>query len=131
MAGAVLTACGGLVLYGVLEPGKSDGTPERRTPTAAVTYEVTGQGTADIAYQARSEAGQAVAVEAAELPWRKTVDVPLGKEPIVSIVLGENGGQARCALAIRGKHVQSATATGTFGRATCSGTLPGPDPTEG
>jgi hypothetical protein len=60
------------------------------------------------------------------LPWRQTVDVPLGKDPIVSIVLGEKGGQARCALAIRGQHVQSATASGRFGRATCTGTLPAP-----
>ncbi|QOV47723.1 hypothetical protein IPT68_22315 [Streptomyces chromofuscus] len=124
LAGAALSACGGLVLYGVLGPGEDDAKPEHRTPTAAVTYEVTGQGTADITYQARSESGEAVVVKAAALPWRKTVDVPLGKEPIVSIVLGEQGGQARCALAVRGKHVRSATATGVFGRATCSGVLP-------
>ncbi|WP_171118783.1 hypothetical protein [Streptomyces sp. Z423-1] len=96
-----------------------------------MTYEVTGEGTADITYQARSASGEAVVVKAAALPWRKTVDVPLGKEPTVSIVLGEKGGQARCALTIRGRHVQSATATGTFGRATCAGSLPGrADPTE-
>ncbi|MFE9438025.1 hypothetical protein ACFYO2_03235 [Streptomyces sp. NPDC006602] len=124
IAGAALAACGGLVLYGVLNPGEGDKKPEHRTPTAAVTYEVTGKGTADITYQARSTSGEAVVVTAATLPWRKTVNVPLGKDPVVSIVLGEKGGQARCALAIRGKHVQSATATGTFGRATCSGTLP-------
>lgn len=126
-AGAVLAACAGLVLYGVLEPDQGDGTPEHRTPTAAVTYEVTGRGTADITYQARSATGRAVVVKAAALPWRKTVDVPLGKEPVVSIVLGEKGGQARCALAIRGEHVQSATAAGAFGRATCAGSLPAPD----
>ncbi|MFF3333069.1 hypothetical protein ACFYWX_26535 [Streptomyces sp. NPDC002888] len=55
--------------------------------------------------------------------------MPLGRDPIVSIVLGEQGGQARCTLGVRGHHVQSATATGTFGRATCAGTLPGPDTT--
>ncbi|MFE9776080.1 hypothetical protein ACFYOV_31375 [Streptomyces sp. NPDC005931] len=124
VAGTALAACGGLVLYGVLDTGDADDPPERRIPTAAVTYEVTGQGTADIIYQARSETGQAIVLKAAALPWRKTVHVPLGKDPIVNIVLGEKGGQARCALAIRGTHVQSATATGTFGRATCSGTLP-------
>ncbi|MFF4209591.1 hypothetical protein ACFYZE_09620 [Streptomyces sp. NPDC001796] len=43
--------------------------------------------------------------------------------PVVSVVLGEQGGQARCSLAIRGRHVQSATASGEFGRATCSGEL--------
>ncbi|QOV41500.1 hypothetical protein IM697_39545 [Streptomyces ferrugineus] len=131
-AGAVLAACGGFVLYGVLDPGEDDEKPADRTPTAAVTYEVTGEGTADITYQARSASGEAVIVKAATLPWRKTVDVPLGQDPTVSIVLGEKGGQARCTLALRGKHVQSATATGTFGRATCTGALPGQaDATQG
>ncbi|WP_284058673.1 hypothetical protein [Streptomyces sp. AS02] len=126
VAGAALAACAGLVVYGVVDTGKGDdGKPARRTPTASVTYEVTGQGAADITYQARDEAGKAVVVRAATLPWRKTVDVPLGQDPTVSITLGEQGGQARCALAIHGQHVQSATATGTFGRATCSGALPG------
>lgn len=127
MAGAALAACGGLFVYSVLDTRDADDAPERRVPArppAAVTYEVTGQGTADITYQARSETGQAVVVKAATLPWRKTVHVPLGKDPIVSIVLGEKGGQARCALAIRAKHVQSATAAGVFGRATCTGALP-------
>jgi hypothetical protein len=124
VAGAALAACGGLFVYSVLDTLVADDAPERRVPAAAVTYEITGQGTADITYQARSETGQAVVVKAAALPWRKTVHVPLGKDPIVSIVLGEKGGQARCALAIRAKHVQSATATGVFGRATCTGALP-------
>ncbi|ELS57258.1 hypothetical protein STVIR_1699 [Streptomyces viridochromogenes Tue57] len=109
----------------MLDPGKGEGKPENRTPTAAVTYEVTGEGAADISYyQVGGASGEAVVVKAAALPWRKTVDVPLGKEPTVSIVLGEQGGRARCALAVRGKHVQSATAVGTFGRATCAGSLP-------
>ncbi|NUT53230.1 MAG: hypothetical protein HOV94_38995 [Saccharothrix sp.] len=125
MAGAVLAVCAGLVVYGVLESGEGGGrASERRTPTASVTYEVTGEGSADITFQARSEAGTATVVKAAALPWRKTVDVPVGRDPIVSIVLTEKGGQARCTLAIRGRHVQSATATGTFGRATCTGALP-------
>ncbi|MEV0640267.1 MmpS family transport accessory protein [Streptomyces sp. NPDC050619] len=128
---AVLAACSGLVLYGVLDSDQGEGEPEHRAPTASVTYEVTGEGTADISYQARDESGKATVVKAAALPWHATVDVPLGQDPIVSIVLGEKGGQARCTVAVRGRHVQSATATGTFGRATCSGTLPGTDATGG
>ncbi|MCZ4606913.1 hypothetical protein O3S80_24770 [Streptomyces sp. Lzd4kr] len=123
-AGAVLAVCAGLVVYGVADTGGSGSKPARSTPTASVTYEVSGQGTADITFQARSEAGKATVVKAAALPWRKTVAVPLGQDPTVSITLGENGGQARCTLAIRGRHVQSATASGTFGRATCTGALP-------
>ncbi|MGW0916529.1 hypothetical protein ACWD1Z_33085 [Streptomyces sp. NPDC002784] len=126
IAGAALAACTGLVLYGVLDNGQDDTPPERRVPTASVTYEVTGNGTADISYQARSESSKAVTVKDAALPWRKTVAVPLGREPVVSIVLGEHGGQARCTLTIRGRYVQGATASGAFGRATCIGTLPAP-----
>ncbi|MEW2402812.1 hypothetical protein [Streptomyces sp. NPDC046862] len=123
IAGAVLAACGGLVLYGVLNGEDEGGAQEHRVPTAEVTYEVTGTGTADITYQARGATGKTVTVDAADLPWRKTVEVPLGTEPLVGITLGEKGGQLRCALAIRGQHVQSATAAGKFGRATCSGEL--------
>ncbi|WP_406173632.1 hypothetical protein [Streptomyces sp. NBC_00996] len=123
--GAMLAACAGLVLYGVLNTGPSGGKPEHRPPTAAVTYEITG--TADISYQARSATGKATVVKAAALPWHKSVEVPLGRDPIVSITLGDNGGQARCTLTIRGHYIQSATATGHFGRATCTGSLPAPD----
>lgn len=123
-AGAVLAIGAGLVVYGVADTGGSESKPQRRPLTASVTYEVSGQGTADIVFQARSEAGKATVVKAAALPWRKTVDVPLGRTPTISITLGENGGQARCTLAIRDRHVQSATASGTFGRATCTGALP-------
>ncbi|MFF4353974.1 hypothetical protein [Streptomyces sp. NPDC001530] len=124
-AAVAFAACGGLVLYGVLSPGGEE-KKKREVPTASVTYEVTGTGTADITYQARSESGKATVVKAAALPWRKTVPVPLGRSPVVSIVLGEKGGQARCAVAVQGRHMQSATASGGFGRATCTGTLPSP-----
>ncbi|MFD7303811.1 hypothetical protein ACFV83_23260 [Streptomyces pharetrae] len=125
IAGGILAACAALVGYGIMAGnGGDDDKPERKVPTAAVTYEVTGSGTVDITYQARSESGKAVVVEAATLPWRKTVAVPLGRQAVVSITLGEQGGEARCAVAVRGRHVQGATAAGEFGRATCSGALP-------
>ncbi|MEV6594613.1 hypothetical protein [Streptomyces acidicola] len=130
VGGAVLAACAGLVLYGLLDTDGSDSKQQQSTPAAPVTYEVTGEGTADITYQARNTSGKATVVKAATLPWRTTVDVPLGQDPTVGIVLGEQGGQARCALAIRGQHVQSASATGAFGRATCAGHLPHPDAPE-
>ncbi|OMI86231.1 hypothetical protein BSZ07_29485 [Streptomyces sp. M1013] len=94
------------------------------TPVAAVTYEVTGDGTAEISYLGQDEDGRATVVRDAVLPWKHTVQVPLGKIPTVAVVLGEEGGQAACTLAIRGEHVQRATAMGEFGRATCTGSLP-------
>ncbi|MFF7339110.1 MmpS family transport accessory protein [Streptomyces sp. NPDC008163] len=126
-AAALFAACAGLVVYGVLDTNE---TPERHVPTASVTYEVTGDGTADLTYQARDESGKAVTVRGAELPWRKTVRVPLGKPPVVTVALDAKGGRASCQLAVRGVHVQTATAYGTYGRATCQGELPSPEPTE-
>lgn len=122
IAAAVLLACGGLVGYGVFATDEQPA--PHAVPTAEVTYEVTGEGTVEISYLARSESGSATVVKDADLPWKKTVQVPLGKDPTVAIVLGDRGGQAACTLAVRGAHVQRATASGTYGRATCSGPLP-------
>ncbi|MET9515941.1 MmpS family transport accessory protein [Streptomyces sp. NPDC002994] len=118
----LLVACGGLVGYGILDT--PDKPKPRAVPTTEVTYEVTGQGTADISYLARNEAGDATVVSGVKLPWKKSVQVPVGKAPSVYITLDEKGGEASCTLAIRGKHVQRAMAMGKFGRATCTGALP-------
>ncbi|MFB6779002.1 hypothetical protein ACFCX0_16635 [Streptomyces sp. NPDC056352] len=127
-AAAVVVACIGLVLYGVFNT--EDEPKPRAVPTAEVTYEVTGTGTVEISYLARSESGDATVEKTAKLPWKKSGRVPLGKAPSVNITLDDKGGQALCALAIRGRHVQSATASGTYGRATCTGELPAPTVTE-
>ncbi|MEU3687607.1 hypothetical protein [Streptomyces narbonensis] len=120
-AGIVLLACLGLVGYGVLD---TDEQPKpHAVPTAEVTYEITGTGTVEISYLARSEDGTATVEKNVTLPWKKSVRAPLGKAPTVAVVLDGRGGQAACTLAIRGKHVQRATAMGEFGRATCSGEL--------
>ncbi|MDA4889835.1 MmpS family transport accessory protein [Streptomyces sp. MS2A] len=122
IAAVLLLACAGLVGYGLLDT--EDEPKPSATPAAAVTYEVTGDGTAEISYLGPDEDGRATVVRDAELPWKQTVQVPLGETPTVAVVLGEGGGQASCTLAIRGKHVQRATAMGEFGRATCTGELP-------
>lgn len=129
IAAAVLLACGGLVCYGILNTEEQ---PKPRTaPTAEVTYEVTGEGTAELSYLARSESGEATVEKSVTLPWKKSVQVPVGKAPSVNIVLDREGGQASCTLAIRGKHVQRATAFGAYGRATCTGELPAVERREG
>ncbi|WP_426404499.1 MmpS family transport accessory protein [Streptomyces sp. R-07] len=119
IGGIVLLACFGLVGYGILNTEEQP--KPRAVPTAEVTYEVTGTGTADISYLARGEAGTATVERGVTLPWTKSVQMPLGKAPSVAIVLDDKGGQASCTLAIHKKHVQRATAIGAFGRATCTG----------
>ncbi|PVE08630.1 MmpS family transport accessory protein [Streptomyces scopuliridis] len=121
----LLLACGSLVGYGVLNSEEKEGKNESRSaPTAEVTYEVLGEGTADISYLGTGGSDKADVVKSAQLPWKKTVNVPAGEPPIVNVTLGEKGGQASCTLAIRGNHVQRSTASGQFGRATCSAELP-------
>ncbi|MCM1948061.1 hypothetical protein NC315_22155 [Streptomyces sp. G2] len=121
VAGTVLIACLGLVGYGMLDVDEQP--KPQAVPTAEVTYEVTGTGTVEISYLARSEDGTATVEKGVTLPWKKSVRAPRGKAPTVAVVLDEKGGQAACTLAVQGKHLQRATAMGEFGRATCSGNL--------
>ncbi|MFB6837183.1 hypothetical protein [Streptomyces sp. NPDC056361] len=126
LAAALLLACGVFVAYGFLGTGTEDEAAGERAATSTaeatydVTYEVLGEGAADVSYRG-SGGDEAHVVTRVGLPWRKTVSVPLGASPIVDVTLGEKGGTASCTLSVRGKHVQRATATGAFGRTTCGG----------
>ncbi|MDN3296330.1 hypothetical protein QWM81_20125 [Streptomyces ficellus] len=126
-AALLLVACGGLAGYGMFHTAEERPEP-RAVPTAEVTYEVSGEGMAEVTYLVHSELGTATVDMDATFPWKKTVRVPLGKAPTVAITLGESGGQAACDLAVRGQHVQRATAEGAFGRASCTGPRLVPQP---
>ncbi|MFC9619091.1 hypothetical protein ACFTXM_03530 [Streptomyces sp. NPDC056930] len=121
VAAVLLLVCAGAVGYGVLST--EDEPRARSVPTAEVTYEVTGTGTAELSYLARDESGRATVEKRVALPWKKSVEVPVGERPTIAVVLDEKGGEAGCSLAVRGKHVQRTTASGPFARATCSGEL--------
>jgi hypothetical protein len=87
----------------------------------AVTYRVSGHGTADITYRAgRGGSHGAGSAHAARLPWSTTVHLPArGGTPVLTVVLGSGGGRAACSITVAGRQVQRAVATGGFGRATC------------
>ncbi|MGW6461719.1 hypothetical protein ACWF94_38275 [Streptomyces sp. NPDC055078] len=127
IAGALTVVCAALIGYGLLGTGEEKRPAHRAAPpTAEVTYEVTGEGTAEISYRTGGGPGSSAVVRNAALPWTKSVRLPPGQTPTVAVVLGDRGGRAVCTLAVRGEHVQRATATGRFGRATCGGErLPG------
>ncbi|MFJ5829124.1 hypothetical protein [Streptomyces sp. NPDC093089] len=126
VAAVLLLLCGAFVTYGILDTGADEEAAGKRAAASAaeatydVTYEVLGEGAADISYRGAG-GGEAQVVTRVGLPWRKTVSVPVGASPIVNVTLGEKGGTASCTLAVRGEHVQRATATGAFGRTTCGG----------
>ncbi|MFJ9808721.1 hypothetical protein ACIRTB_10845 [Streptomyces sp. NPDC101158] len=132
-AGALLSVCGALLAYGSVgaggdsEDGRGAAGGRSGTHATEVAYEVLGEGTADISYRA---AGVEDLVRNARLPWRKTVRLPQGATPAVSVTLGEKGGRASCGLTVAGRHVQSSTVEGVFGRGTCAGESSGtPTPT--
>ncbi|MEU6982219.1 MmpS family transport accessory protein [Streptomyces sp. NPDC046324] len=124
VAAALLLGCAALVAYGFAGGGEDRAPRRAATETVGVTYEVLGEGTADITYRGGGDGDRAESVRGARLPWRKTVDVPRGAAPLVNITLGERGGSASCALTVDGRHVQRATASGAFGRSTCTGAAP-------
>ncbi|MGQ4718582.1 MmpS family transport accessory protein [Streptomyces anulatus] len=121
VAVALLLAAGAIT-YGVFA---SRGEPQPKpVPTAAVSYEVSGSSTVKIDFIALGKQAKSLTLSGSDLPWRKNVKVALGTEPTVRIVLDGKGGDAGCTVAVRGKHVQRSTATGPYGRATCSAPLP-------
>ncbi|MEU9879144.1 hypothetical protein [Streptomyces phaeochromogenes] len=124
IAAAFLITVGALITYGIVNSEDKPADKQTRVPTAEVVYEVLGEGTVDISYRGDGTNDRAAVAENVRLPWKKSVSVPLGKNPTVNIALGETGGQASCTLTISGRHVQRATASGAFGRNTCSGELP-------
>lgn len=100
-------------------------TPAPPPYTVAVTYEVTGKGTATIVYNNGDPDDPGRRKQAVDLPWSKKVRVdPHSGIARVSIILGEDGGRAACSLAIRGEHRQTSSAFGSYGRATCSAKVP-------
>lgn len=119
-AALLLAAAAVSALYVLTSP---DAPAKPSVRTAAVTYEITGTGTADITYLATSEQGTATQEKAASLPWKRTVRVPLGQTPVVKVQLPQQGGTATCALAVREQHMQRATASGPYGRTTCTAPL--------
>ncbi len=93
--------------------------------TVAVTYKVTGEGKATISYDTGRSDDPGGREQPVELLWSKKVRVSPGSDQArVSIILGEDGGRAQCAVAVRGQHRQRSTAFGEFGRATCSAKVP-------
>ncbi|MGW1506705.1 hypothetical protein ACWCQW_51335 [Streptomyces mirabilis] len=122
LCAAVATA--GLLFASHSGNGKSGADAKQHGPTVPVAYQITGRGTAQIGYA--GPAGRLHTVSA-RLPWRGGADLTADAPAVVSIVLGKEGGNATCSVSLHGKVVQQATAYGSYGRATCSASLPSAD----
>lgn len=117
-AGALVAAA---VAGTVLAAAFSGEEPAPPPYTVGVTYKVTGKGEATIDHNDGDPDDGGRRQQAVDLLWSKNVRVnPDSGTASVSIILGKNGGRAACAIAVRGKHRQTSSAFGSYGRATCS-----------
>ncbi|MGK5630270.1 hypothetical protein [Streptomyces sp. URMC 123] len=91
-----------------------------------VEYEVTGSGVIDLTYGVGNQGElSSETVKNPTLPWRKKLTMKgIVTVPDVSVLLGENGGQADCVIRVNGKETKRATAKGEFGVASCVATSP-------
>ncbi|MGW8885280.1 hypothetical protein [Streptomyces sp. NPDC055749] len=122
-SGCVLAAALAVVTV-LVWPGPDETPPPYTVPVA---YEVTGEGKADITYHAGVSGKKAASghESSAELPWHRTAAVtPKSGPATVTVQLGGQGGQATCTVLLRGREVQAATASGPYGRATCTAEIP-------
>ncbi|MGW0998358.1 hypothetical protein ACWD5V_34820 [Streptomyces sp. NPDC002523] len=106
---------------------------DRATPppySVPVAYHVTGTGTADITYHAglgkHPDKKAPFGHEAtARLPWDAAAHVtPADGPATVTVQLGAKGGHVSCRVDVRGREIQMATASGPYGRATCTADIP-------
>jgi hypothetical protein len=98
--------------------------------TVPVAYQVTGNGRADITYLDNVKVGQEKNTSyghqhAARLPWHASAHVTPDSGPAtVTVQLGKKGGHASCRIAVRGREIQMASASGSYGRAVCTADVP-------
>ena len=120
----VLGLCLALVLFGVLRGGGED-KAEPGVPTEPVTYEVTGEGTADLSYQGASEQGTAETVSGARLPWKKTVTLRgIMPAAVIPVAADPEGSQVTCKIIYKGKVLEEQSAEGLVTAGGCTAESP-------
>jgi hypothetical protein len=99
--------------------------PGKAAKTVTVVYKVTGDGTVDIVYTAKT--GEAPKrVRNARLPWRQ--EVSMTGASYVSVIAFRNDtttGSVGCTALVDGEEVATRDAEGTFAIVNCSKLIPG------
>jgi hypothetical protein len=96
-------------------------------PTEDVNYEVlyrvTGNGRlADVTYENRS--GNAEQVDDIEIPWQRGQRMEAGDFVYLSVQSGDNASRTiTCQIEVNGRVVESATSSGRYVIASCSGSV--------
>ncbi|WP_260190935.1 MmpS family transport accessory protein [Actinophytocola gossypii] len=96
---------------------------EEANREVTITYEVTGDAPAvDVDYTTYGDAVSSAQETGVPLPWSKEVRTEgLVKGGSLLVTTGEQGGSATCRVLVDGREAQTATASGPFAMADCSG----------
>lgn len=124
IAGVVVSILGLVVsILWVVVIGKAiSDVNEQATQHHTITYTVTGDAkTADVDYSTFDQAGSVKSETGATVPWTKTVEATGLFVGAFTVTTGEDGGSVTCKVAVDGKDVKTATATGEFAVASCTG----------
>ncbi len=126
IAGAVLSVLGLIVcvLWTALFGAAANEFDDQAGKEHVVVYEVSGDAAgATVVYSTYSEGNGATSQETlAELPWRKEMAVKgLVSGGTLTVTTGAGGGSVACKITVDGVEKKSATGTGAFSSALCSG----------
>jgi hypothetical protein len=124
IAGIVVSALGLVVsILWVVVIGKAiSDVNDQATQHHTITYSVTGNSkTADIDYSTFEQADSVKSETGAAVPWTKTVEATGLFIGAFTVTTGEDGGSVTCKVVVDGKDVKTATASGEFAVASCTG----------
>lgn len=124
IAGIVVSVLGLVVsILWVVVLGKAIGdVNEQATQHHTIVYSVTGDAkTADVDYSTFDQAGSVKTETGATVPWTKTVEATGVVIGAFTVSTGEAGGTVTCKVVVDGQEVKTATASGEFALASCSG----------
>ncbi|ATE57470.1 MULTISPECIES: hypothetical protein [Actinosynnema] len=91
--------------------------------SATVVYEVTGEaGHATVVYSTFDDGGVSTGQEElSSLPWRREVTAPGDARGVLTVTIGEQGGEVGCQVSVDGVERRSASASGPGSSAFCGG----------
>ncbi|MBM0260850.1 MmpS family transport accessory protein [Micromonospora sp. 4G55] len=103
-----------------VQPSTPAATPSRGRGRFAVTYEVTGQGTADVQYYDAN--GDFIRLDGVRLPWRKKIRTDDANRVIVIASKTDNDGRTiGCSTTVAGRAPVTDSVDGWGWQVTCAG----------
>ncbi|MEU8639575.1 MmpS family transport accessory protein [Amycolatopsis sp. NPDC048633] len=124
IAGVVVSVLGLVVsILWVVVIGKAiSDVNDQATQRHTITYSVTGDSkTADVDYSTFEPADSVKSETGAAVPWTKTVEATGLFIGAFTVTTGEDGGSVTCKVVVDGKEVKTATASGEYAVASCTG----------